>query len=71
MFNEIADFLLELILNVGIPSPDALEKQRRASLVAGGVALVVNATVLLLFSRPAEIVGWSVVAVATLAAGWV
>jgi len=41
MFNEIADFLLELILNVGIPSPDALEKQRRARLVAGGLALAV------------------------------
>lgn len=32
---------------------------------------MVNATILLMFSRPTQIVGWSVVAIATLAAGWV
>lgn len=70
MLDEIAD-LLELFFSAGISSPETLEKQRRLRLVAGSGALVVNAAILLMFSRPTEVVGWSVLAIATLAGGWV
>ncbi len=71
MLDAIAD-LIEVVFTGGMPSPDLLEKQRRARLAVSMVALVGNSGLCLLPGAPA-LRSWSLLALLamTAAAGWV
>jgi hypothetical protein len=71
MFDVIGD-LLEFAAAGGVPSPDSLEKQRRARLAVSLVVLVGNLSLCLLLGASA-LGGWFVLVLGamTVAAGWV